>query len=203
MKISPHAAADVSRDRRAWPASSSAGSTRLIDGRIAATLKDPHAAADEASIAQPARAKLRSPTPSLRISSTRKSSAARAGRRSRSAARQTQRVLWASTGTKNPAYSDVLYVEELIGPDTVNTIPPATLDAFRDHGKPRASLEEGIDAARPTMQDLARAGISMKAVTDQLTDGRCEAVRRTRSMSFLPRSRKNRRAQPVRPRPSR
>ncbi|HXQ27382.1 MAG TPA: transaldolase [Candidatus Acidoferrales bacterium] len=82
----------------------------------------------------------------------------------------TQRVLWASTGTKNPAYSDILYVEELIGPDTVDTIPPATYDAFRNHGKPRASLEEGIDAARKTMLDLARAGISMKAVTDQLTD---------------------------------
>lgn len=82
----------------------------------------------------------------------------------------TQRVLWASTGTKNPAYSDILYVEELIGPDTVDTIPPATYDAFRDHGKPRASLEEGIDAARKTMLDLPRAGISMKAVTDQLTE---------------------------------
>ena len=81
----------------------------------------------------------------------------------------TQRVLWASTGTKNPAYSDVLYVDELIGPDTVNTMPPATLDAFRDHGKPRASLEESLDAARKTMDDLARVGISMKAVTDQLT----------------------------------
>jgi transaldolase/glucose-6-phosphate isomerase len=64
----------------------------------------------------------------------------------------------------------VLYVEELIGPDTVNTIPPATLDAFRDHGKPRASLEDNVDAARNTMHDLARGGISMKAVTDQLTD---------------------------------
>jgi transaldolase/glucose-6-phosphate isomerase len=83
---------------------------------------------------------------------------------------QTQRLLWASTGTKNPAYSDVLYVEELIGPDTVNTIPPATLDAFRNHGKPRASLEENLDGARQTMLDLARAGISMKAVTDQLTE---------------------------------
>ena len=60
---------------------------------------------------------------------------------------QTQRVLWASTSTKNPAYRDVLYVEELIGPDTVNTIPPATFDAFRDHGKPRASLTENVDAA--------------------------------------------------------
>ncbi len=82
----------------------------------------------------------------------------------------TQRLLWASTSTKNPAYSDILYVEELIGPDTVNTIPPATFDAFRDHGKPRASLEENVDQARQTMSDLARAGISMKAVTDQLTE---------------------------------
>lgn len=83
---------------------------------------------------------------------------------------QTQRVLWASTSTKNPAYRDVLYVEELIGLDTVNTIPPATLDAFRDHGRVRASLEEDVDGARHTMDDLARAGISMKMVTDQLTD---------------------------------
>jgi transaldolase/glucose-6-phosphate isomerase len=82
---------------------------------------------------------------------------------------QSQRVLWASTSTKNPAYSDVLYVEELIGPDTVNTIPPATYDAFRDHGRPRASLEEGVAAARTTMETLARVGISMKEVTDQLT----------------------------------
>ena len=83
---------------------------------------------------------------------------------------QTQRVLWASTSTKNPAFSDVLYVEELIGPDTVNTIPPATFDAFRDHGKPRASLEENIPAARETMDTLERVGISMKAATDQLTE---------------------------------
>ena len=82
---------------------------------------------------------------------------------------QTQRVLWASTSTKNPAYSDVYYVEELIGPDTVDTIPPATFDAFRDHGKPRASLEENIQAAQETMQGLEKAGISMKAATDKLT----------------------------------
>ena len=82
---------------------------------------------------------------------------------------QTQRVLWASTSTKNPAYSDVYYVEELIGPDTVDTIPPATFDAFRDHGKPRASLEENVQAAQETMQGLERAGISMKAATDRLT----------------------------------
>ncbi|HLX86041.1 MAG TPA: bifunctional transaldolase/phosoglucose isomerase [Terriglobales bacterium] len=82
---------------------------------------------------------------------------------------QTQRVLWASTGTKNPNYSDVLYIEELIGLDTVNTVPPATLDAFRDHGKPRASLTENVDAAHKTMSDLAAAGIVMKEVTDKLT----------------------------------
>ncbi|MGA9641053.1 MAG: bifunctional transaldolase/phosoglucose isomerase [Terriglobales bacterium] len=82
---------------------------------------------------------------------------------------QTQRVLWASTSTKNKAYRDVIYVEELIGPDTVNTVPPATLDAFRDHGKPRASLTEDLDAARTTMAGLAAAGISMKEATDKLT----------------------------------
>ena len=83
---------------------------------------------------------------------------------------QTQRVLWASTSTKNPAYRDVIYVEELIGKDTVNTIPPATLDAFRDHGKLRESLTDDIDGAKKAMADLAKAGISMKEVTDKLTD---------------------------------
>jgi transaldolase/glucose-6-phosphate isomerase len=82
---------------------------------------------------------------------------------------QTQRVLWASTSTKNPKYRDVLYVEELIGPDTVNTIPPATYDAFRDHGHLRASLEENVVDAETTMKNLAKVGISMKAATDQLT----------------------------------
>ncbi|HSZ03282.1 MAG TPA: transaldolase [Terriglobales bacterium] len=83
---------------------------------------------------------------------------------------QTQRVLWASTSTKNPNYRDVLYVEELIGPDTVNTIPPATLDAFRDHGRPRPSLTEDVESANRTMETVARLGISMKEVTDKLTD---------------------------------
>jgi len=63
----------------------------------------------------------------------------------------------------------VIYVEELIGPDTVNTIPPATLDAFRDHGRPRASLTENLDGTRKTMADLAGVGIVMKDVTDKLT----------------------------------
>jgi transaldolase / glucose-6-phosphate isomerase len=83
---------------------------------------------------------------------------------------QTQRVLWASTSTKNPKYSDIYYVEELIGKDTVDTIPPATYDAFRDHGKPRASLEENVAGARETMEGLEKAGISMKAATDKLTE---------------------------------
>ena len=82
---------------------------------------------------------------------------------------QTQRVLWASTSTKNPAYRDVIYVEELIGKDTVNTVPPATLDAFREHGRVRESLTENIESAKQTMSDLAKVGISMKEVTDQLT----------------------------------
>ncbi|MBV9573394.1 MAG: transaldolase [Acidobacteriales bacterium] len=83
---------------------------------------------------------------------------------------QSQRVLWASTSTKNPAYSDVLYVEELIGPDTVNTIPPATFDAFRDHGHPRLSLTENIEGARQTMKLLGEIGISMKEVTGKLSE---------------------------------
>ena len=82
----------------------------------------------------------------------------------------TQRVLWASTSTKNPNYRDVMYVEELIGPDTVDTIPPATLEAFRDHGRVRESLTEDIPGAQKTMEDLAQAGISMKEVTDKLTE---------------------------------
>jgi len=83
---------------------------------------------------------------------------------------KTQRVLWASTGTKNPKYSDVLYIEELIGRDTVNTIPPATLDAFRDHGKVRPTLEQDVDQADAVMRKLEQSGISMKEVTDKLVE---------------------------------
>ena len=81
---------------------------------------------------------------------------------------QTQRLLWASTSTKNPNYRDVIYVEELIGADTVDTIPPATYNAFRDHGKLRASLTEDVESAFDTMESLPKAGISMKEVTDKL-----------------------------------
>jgi transaldolase len=83
---------------------------------------------------------------------------------------QSQRLLWASTSTKNPKYRDVLYIEELIGPDTVNTIPPATMDAFRDHGVLRRTLDSDLAAADKTMSDLEKAGISMKQVTGKLLD---------------------------------
>jgi transaldolase / glucose-6-phosphate isomerase len=83
---------------------------------------------------------------------------------------QTQRVLWASTSTKNPAYRDVMYVEELIGRDTVNTMPLATIDAFRDHGKLRNSLVEDVAGAQNVMDNLARTGLSINAVTTKLTE---------------------------------
>src|ERR1700716_1106570 len=83
-----------------------------------------------------------------------------------------QRLLWASTGTKNKDYSDVLYVEELIGPNTINTVPPATLDAFRDHGTPRDSLEENIGDAKGVLEALEKSGISLDAITaDLVKDG--------------------------------
>ena len=79
-----------------------------------------------------------------------------------------QRLLWASTGTKNKAYSDVLYIEEVIGPDTINTMPLATIDAFRDHGKLRDTLVEDVGKAQRLLGELDRAGVSLQAVTDKL-----------------------------------
>ncbi len=80
-----------------------------------------------------------------------------------------QRLLWASTSTKNPAYSDTLYVSELIGPDTVNTVPPATLEAFEDHGVVRAgTLTEGIDEALAQLQQLEAVGVDLEAITEEL-----------------------------------
>ena len=81
-----------------------------------------------------------------------------------------QRPLWASTSTKNPDYRDVLYVEELIGPDTVNTVPPQTLAAFLDHGQVRLSLEEDLAGAHQVLADLETLGISMTSVTGELED---------------------------------
>jgi len=80
-----------------------------------------------------------------------------------------QRPLWASTGTKNPKYSDVMYIESLIGPDTVNTIPPATFDAFRDHGKVALTLEQELDQAARTLERLESFGISLQKITTELT----------------------------------
>jgi transaldolase/glucose-6-phosphate isomerase len=83
---------------------------------------------------------------------------------------QVQRLLWASTSTKNPKYRDVLYIEELIGPDTVNTIPPATMDAFRDHGIVRRTLDADLATSDKIMADLEKSGISMQKITNQLLE---------------------------------
>ncbi len=79
-----------------------------------------------------------------------------------------QRMLFGSTSTKNPAYSDVKYVEELIGSDTVNTMPPETFEAFKDHGKVRTSLTEGVDQAREQLRQLGEVGVDLHAVTEEL-----------------------------------
>lgn len=81
-----------------------------------------------------------------------------------------QRLLWASTGVKNPAYRDVVYVEELIGPDTVNTMPPATLDAFRDHGEVRVTLAEDVEQAQADVDSLETFGIDLDTITDTLLE---------------------------------
>lgn len=80
-----------------------------------------------------------------------------------------QRPLWASTSTKNPDYPDVLYVDALAGPDSVNTLPPATYEAYRDHGDPESRIEKDVDEAREQLQTLERIGISLENVTDELT----------------------------------
>jgi transaldolase len=79
-----------------------------------------------------------------------------------------QRPLWASTSTKNPEYRDVMYVEELIGPDTVNTMPPATIEAFRDHGEVKRTVDANLDAERALLDELESVGISLESVTDKL-----------------------------------
>lgn len=81
---------------------------------------------------------------------------------------RSQRVLWASTSTKNPAYSDTMYVEPLIGPDTVNTMPVDTLDAYRDHGRPAARIEHGVDEAEEQLRTLSELGIDLDEVTAKL-----------------------------------
>jgi len=88
----------------------------------------------------------------------------------RQAGASTQRLLWASTGTKNPEYSDVMYIDALIGTDTVNTVPPATYAAYKDHGQPRTSLTEGLEDAEHQITLLKDFGIDLEAVTKQLEE---------------------------------
>ncbi|PYS89828.1 MAG: transaldolase [Acidobacteria bacterium] len=88
----------------------------------------------------------------------------------RSSGARAQRLLWASTSTKNPDYPDTYYVEALIGPDTVDTLPPQTIDAFREHGRVAPRLEAGLDEARETLSRLAEVGISLRQVTQELQD---------------------------------
>jgi transaldolase len=79
-----------------------------------------------------------------------------------------QRLLWASTSTKNPDYYDLLYVDTLIGPDTVNTMPPETIQAFIDHGKVGLTLNKGIDEAKAQLKELKKHGIDINKITDKL-----------------------------------
>ena len=88
----------------------------------------------------------------------------------RQAGASTQRLLWASTGTKNPEYSDVMYIDGLIGPDTVNTVPPVTYAAYKDHGQPRITLTEGLEDAESKIAMLKTFGIDIQTVTKQLED---------------------------------
>jgi transaldolase len=79
-----------------------------------------------------------------------------------------QRLLWASTSSKDPAYKDTMYVEALIGPDTVNTVPPATIDAYRDHGEPAVRIEDELADAKETVRILKGLGIDLNVVSQQL-----------------------------------
>ena len=109
----------------------------LIDGQIAERLKTANAPADQSTL-KALQGKVAIANGKLTYQSYKQIFSTPRWKALAAKGAQTQRVLWASTSTKNPAYGDVYYVEELIGPDTVNTIPPATFDAFRDHGKPRS-----------------------------------------------------------------
>ena len=88
----------------------------------------------------------------------------------RDAGASVQRCLWASTSTKNPRYRDTMYVEELIGPATVNTMPPATFEAFRDHGRVALTLQQDVNGARHVLDQLAMNGIDLAAITQELED---------------------------------
>lgn len=106
---------------------------------------------------------------------------------------RTQRPLWASTSTKNPDYLDVLYVDELIGADTVNTVPPQTLEAFKDHGLPQLAIEQNLEAARQALTDLEALGLSLDQATHELEDEGVAAF--SKSMHSLLKTVEQRRAQ--------
>ena len=97
-----------------------------------------------------------------------RSSTANRSRPSNDVARGSSGRLWASTGTKNPSYSDVLYLEALIGPDTITTVPPATMDAFRDHGRVRVTLGTEGEEADAVLASAAALGLDVHAITEQL-----------------------------------
>ena len=109
-----------------------------------------------------------------------------------------QRPLWASTSTKNPNYPDTMYVDPLIGPDTVNTLPPQTIDAVLDHATPAGTIDRDLDAARSHMRRLEQVGISMKAVTDQLTREGVDAFAQSFDELLANLSRKKQQLQTVR-----
>ena len=176
-------AAATPRMSRAWRASSSAASTPSVDKQLdekIAQANDPsekeRLAALKGKVAI-ANAKIAYQDYKRLFSGPRWEKLAAKGAKP-------QRLLWASTGTKNKDYSDVLYVEELIGPDTVNTVPPATLDAFRDHGKLRDSLEENVEDAAPR---AGRAGALRRLARCHhrgARQGRRQAVRRCRRQAL-------------------
>ena len=134
---------------------------KRLDAQVAAGTLSAAAAASLKGKAAVANAKLAYRLFSERFSGSRWNALAARGAR-------VQRPLWASTSTKNPTYRDVIYVEELVGPQTVNTLPPATLEAFRDHGEVRRSIDADLAAARQALDAVESAGISMRHVTDQL-----------------------------------
>ena len=154
---------------RALPASSSAASTLRWTSSLTNVL-DQTKEGDKRMALTALRGKVAIANAKLAYQSYKRLFAGARWEKLRAKGARVQRLLWASTGTKDKNYSDVLYVEELIAPDTVNTIPPATMDAFRDHGKVRPSLEENIDEARQTMAALDRSGISIDAVTAKLVE---------------------------------
>lgn len=138
----------------------------LIDSRIDEKLKD--ASGEERKLLESLRGKVATANAKMAYQAYKEIFSGARWEKLAEKGAQTQRILWASTGTKNDEYSDVLYIEELIGEDTVNTIPPKTWDAFLDHGKLRNSLTEDVAGAKKTLEDLEKTGISLNDATDKL-----------------------------------